>query len=61
MKDLSDPKGNPCQSVVIASFNNKHHNGLGKAIIVPIALTGALLKIPFMMSHDLKVTFCDVT
>ena len=31
------------------------------SIIVPIALTGALLKICFMMSHDLKVMFCDIT
>ena len=31
------------------------------SIIVPIALTGALLKIRFMMSHDLKVKFCGVT
>ena len=30
------------------------------SIIVPIVLTGALLKIRFMMSHDLKVKFCDV-
>ena len=30
------------------------------SIIVPIALTGALLKIRFM-SHDLKVKYCDVT
>ena len=31
------------------------------SIIVPIPLTGALLKIRFMMSQDLKVRFCDVT